>query len=102
MAASSEPVPDAVRINRSFLVMNTCFNCSVALLIRVSNSGPRWLIIGLVMASTISSGIGVGPVVLRFWGVNLCIGLLVLSVFLAIAWAALCVSGRAVNLVVPC
>ena len=103
MEASRAPVPDAVRMNRSFLVMKTCFNCSVALWISLSNSGPRWLIIGLLMASTISSGMGVGPGVLRFWGVIFCIGLFVLSACHPAAWATRCDSGsrhiRRVNLI---
>ena len=59
--ASRAPVPEAVRMNKSLDVMKTCLSWAVTFVISSSNSGPRWLIIGLPMASTMSSGMGVGP-----------------------------------------
>ena len=52
IAASMAPVPEEVKIYRSFCVMNTCFRFSVHCSISSRNSGPRWLIIGLDIAST--------------------------------------------------
>jgi len=60
-AHSMLPVPEEVRTKASFLVWKTYFRFSMMLSYKASNFGPRWLIMGFIMARITRSGTLVGP-----------------------------------------
>src|SRR5574341_694267 len=65
-AASSPPVPEALRIMTSFFVRKKSPRRSDTRLMSAANSRPRWFTIGCAMASRMSGGTGVGPGMRRF------------------------------------
>lgn len=60
-AASTPPVPEALRIRGLSAVWKRCFDFSVTSFRRFVNVSPLWLIIGLIIASITLSGTFVGP-----------------------------------------
>ena len=65
-AASMAAVPEPVMTHTSPSVSNTRLSRSVVLSRRSLYSGPRWLIIGLDISSSMSGGTGMGPGMRRF------------------------------------
>ena len=67
IADSNPPVPELDITITSFWVPKTCLAPRTTSSSRAANSGPRWSIIGWLMARTTRSGSGAGPGI-RSWG----------------------------------